>query len=110
MSHPPLEHPPLLHQPLILPIPPSSLPIKVPDSTLKLATAVPTLSRVVLDPSWLSQVYEGLFDSSNKEMAKLVALDRGINAMYGIWLAHRLGLVFRHLKPKVDQLFVPKVM
>ena len=52
-------------------------------------------------------MYEGQFDSSDKEMAKLVALARGSDAMYSIWFIHGLKLVYGHPKPNVDNLVIP---
>ena len=43
-------------------------------------------------------VYEYQSDSSNSEIAKLVALARGSDAMYGTKSVHGLELVFRHSK------------
>ena len=53
-------------------------------SALELATALATLINQVLEPSWLSQVYEGQSDSTDKEMAKLVASAWGSNAISSI--------------------------
>ena len=58
--------------------------MKIPASTSELATTVSTLASLVLDPSWLSQLYGVLLDSSNREMAKLVAFAQGSDPMYSI--------------------------
>ena len=52
-------------------------------------------------------MYENQFnDSSDRELAKLIALAQGSDAMYSIWLFHRLKLVYR--QPNVDLLVIPK--
>ena len=76
--------------------------MEVPASTSALATAVATLASLVLELSWLSQVYEGQSDSSDRDIAKIVALAWGSNAMYGIWSVYELELVQRNPKPDVD--------
>ena len=59
------------------------------------AIAVVTITSLILEPSWFSQVYEGQSDSSDRDMAKLVGLAEGNNAIYSVWLVHGLELVYR---------------
>ena len=47
--------------------------MEVPASTSEVATATATLASLVLEPSWLSQVYEKQSDSNDREIVKLVA-------------------------------------
>ena len=55
----------------------------------------------------MSQECEGQFDSSDREIAKLIALAQCSDAIYSIQPVHGLVLAYRHLKPKVDQLVIP---
>ena len=96
-NQPLLDYPPSLHQLLALLILPSSLPIEVTASTSASATTEATFTSLILEPSWLSQVYEDQSRCSDKKMAKLVTLARGIYAIYSIWSVYGLDLVYRHL-------------
>ena len=74
--------------PLLIPL--CSSLMDVPATKSELFTSVDILASLVLDSSWLSQVYEGQSNSSNKDMAKLVALDQGNDAIYSIQSVHGL--------------------
>ena len=80
--------------------------MEVLTSTSELATAVENLARLVLEPSCLSQVYEGQSDSSDREIAKLVILPQGSKSIYSIQLVDRLELVYRHTKSNLYQLVI----
>ena len=69
-----LEYPPLPHQPVALLILLSSLLIEVPASIPASSTAITTLTSLVLEPSWLIQVYKGWSDCCDRGVAKLVTL------------------------------------
>lgn len=86
LSRPPLEQPPSPHRQPPLASPPRSSPplLEGPTPAEEPATAAAMLASIVLEPSWLSHVYEGQSDSSDREMAKLVALARGSDARYSI--------------------------
>ena len=73
--------------------------MEVPASTSKLDNSVATLASLTLEPSWLYQVYEGQADSSDKEMAKLVAWAWGGDARFSICSIFGLELGYRHPKP-----------
>ena len=64
--------------------------MEVHASTSEPVTALDPLTSLALEPSWFSQVCEGQSDSSDRLMAKLVALARCSDAMYSIWLVHGL--------------------
>ena len=82
--------------------------MKLPASTSEPATAVTTLTSLVLEPSWLSQVFEGQSNSSNKWIFQLVASAQGKDAMYSIWSVHGIDSFYKHPKPNIDQLVIPK--
>ena len=64
--------------------------MEVPASTSEPATAASTLNNLALETSWLSQAYEVQSDSSDREMAKLIALACISDAMYSIRSVYRL--------------------